>query len=561
MDRTTLLIDDVALFWQELGMETSLAILAALALTAAVVTLLFAKLRRGSFKQQQQKQQKSRSARHQRTQSKAEMQLYPLPSPPRLPIFGHVFSTPFVQPEKRFTEWSRALGPLFALDLGPTCRRPMIIVNSAKVAHDLFETRGARYSSRPYFHLWCDIIMPGSRGFLPTPYGDYLRKHRKLAHAGGLGPSTVSKYADVIERETAFLLRNLFLDVKLNGAAAGINPSNRFRHFSMNVMMSVIFGRRAETMEDPEFKDSLRLTQELTALSGPEVMLIDMVPLLKYIPNPIMSKAKRLVALEKKVFKQLVGRVREDIAAAERGEAEMPNCLAAYVVKNGEREGLDELDVEFLCGALLGGGLETVGSTLCWLFAVLVHYPEVQEMAFKELNEVVGRDRLPSLEDEASLPYIKAIVKEILRYRPPAPLAVPHSCNEDDVYNGYFIPKDSILMLNMDAIHFDGTVYKDPYTFDPSRFLDKKDGAPNASRDHWGFGAGRRICIGMHLAERELFLAIARLLWSFRIDSVIGKEVDIHGGEGGLAFAPNPYRVRFIPRDDRLVSVLGSLQA
>ena len=76
-------------------------------------------------------------------------------------------------------------------------------------------------------------------------------------------------------------------------------------------------------------------------------------------------------------------------------------------------------------------------------------YPEVQKKAQAELDAVVGRNRLPDFDDRDSLPYITAITKECLRWLTVAPFGVPHSSTEDDEYNGYLIPKGSLILPNI----------------------------------------------------------------------------------------------------------------
>ena len=76
-------------------------------------------------------------------------------------------------------------------------------------------------------------------------------------------------------------------------------------------------------------------------------------------------------------------------------------------------------------------------------------YPEVQKAAQAELDTVVGSGRLPEFADRDKLPYINAVVKEIMRWYPVAPLGLARLNTADDVYNGYFIPEGSIVMVNV----------------------------------------------------------------------------------------------------------------
>ena len=76
-------------------------------------------------------------------------------------------------------------------------------------------------------------------------------------------------------------------------------------------------------------------------------------------------------------------------------------------------------------------------------------HPEIQRKAQEEVDRVIGNDRLPTLSDRGSLPYIEAIILEVLRWQPIVPLNIPHTCTVDDEYEGYRIPKGAIIMVNI----------------------------------------------------------------------------------------------------------------
>ncbi|KAG1849808.1 cytochrome P450 [Suillus tomentosus] len=85
----------------------------------------------------------------------------------------------------------------------------------------------------------------------------------------------------------------------------------------------------------------------------------------------------------------------------------------------------------------------------------MVLYPDVQRRAQAEIASVIGRDRLPTFEDRASLPYVEAILRETFRWHPILPLDLPHATSSDDIYDGYFIPK-GLLFLSVDQIIYNG---------------------------------------------------------------------------------------------------------
>ncbi|KAG6898822.1 hypothetical protein C0993_003910 [Termitomyces sp. T159_Od127] len=122
--------------------------------------------------------------------------------------------------------------------------------------------------------------------------------------------------------------------------------------------------------------------------------------------------------------------------------------------------------------------------------------PEVMRKAQAEIDSIVGNDRLPTLKDRQHLPYVDALTKEVFRWNIVAPLGLPHCSIEDDVHNGYFIPKGSIVMVNIKGILHDPEVYADPQKFNPERFIATEGRPAEPDPRHVTFGFGRRICPG-----------------------------------------------------------------
>ena len=177
------------------------------------------------------------------------------------------------------------------------------------------------------------------------------------------------------------------------------------------------------------------------------------------------------------------------------------------------------------------GGADTTSSMMAWWTLAMLAYPETQARAQAEIDAVVGRARLPTFTDYPHLPYVRAMVKEVLRWRPVAPLAAPHKSTEDDWYEGTFIPKGTICIPNLWHMNRDPEVYgQNTEDFDPTRYLDATgEMAPGESHireeGHFSYGFGRRICVGRHMADNSLFINIAVLLWAVKIE----RKVDVLG--------------------------------
>jgi cytochrome P450 len=153
---------------------------------------------------------------------------------------------------------------------------------------------------------------------------------------------------------------------------------------------------------------------------------------------------------------------------------------------------------------MIEAGAESTSSTINSCFKYLAANPRVQACAHSELDRIMGCSRSPTFADRPNLPYINAIIREILRIRPSSDNGVPHYTTTDITYKGVFIPKDTTISINQYALYYDPARFPNPDEFRPERFIEESEmiqkTSPNASQDtlpdRFVFGAGRRICPG-----------------------------------------------------------------
>lgn len=187
------------------------------------------------------------------------------------------------------------------------------------------------------------------------------------------------------------------------------------------------------------------------------------------------------------------------------------------------------------------------------------------------IDEVVGRRRLPMYEDREKLPYIEAVVEEVLRWRPIASAGIPHRNMTEDTYNGYSIPEGSIVIPNHWAIGRDESVFgANPDDFVPERWLTAEDarakdmetrqksevGADIKNIPTVGFGYGRRICPGRHIARNSIWIQVARLLWAFDIEPS-GPAPDPTHAVTAILTMPLPYKAVFKPRGPEVMEIIS----
>ena len=172
---------------------------------------------------------------------------------------------------------------------------------------------------------------------------------------------------------------------------------------------------------------------------------------------------------------------------------------------------------------LLVAGIDTSSTTLEWAMSLLLNHPTAMERVRAEIDANVGQGRLLDEQDLPNLHYLQNVISETLRLYPPVPLLVPREASEDCVVGNYDVPQGAMLLVNAWAIHRDPKVWVNPTKFMPERF------------EGWGgdgyrlipFGAGRRGCPGVALANRVIGLALGTLIQSFEWERIGEEEVDM----------------------------------
>lgn len=249
---------------------------------------------------------------------------------------------------------------------------------------------------------------------------------------------------------------------------------------------------------------------------------VDVFPFLKWVPEKFLGMWRsRAQDVGKEMTALYGGWV--NYVIERRKDSGSRDCFLDRVLDQEEKLDLDRHALYFLMGTVMEGGSDTTSSIVIAFIHAMTKWPEVLKKAQKEMDAVIGEDRTPTWDDYEKLPYAAACVKEAMRWRPVVPLAFPHSVAEDDWVDGFFLPKGSDIFVNAYGMQHDEKRFPKPDEFNPDHYKGVTALASDLAageyqkRDHYGYGAGRRICPGIHLAERNLFLAIAKLIWAFNI--------------------------------------------
>jgi cytochrome P450 len=485
------------------------------------------------------------------------------PGPLPLPFLGNKLDIHRKHPWVQFQAWSKKYGPFYTLWIG---RSPTLIISDPNVAVELMEKRSIKYSSRPRFVTMGEIYWDMA-SILVQPYGKHWSVRRKLLHSA-LTPRALQLYKPVQEAESCRLCYQLL--------KAPQDWERLIDRLTASIVFSVSYGHRIDSLSSPVIRQRMSFMHYAASLNVPGAYLVESIPALKYLPNwiaPWKAEIQRRGRQEAAVNMQLVRDVQQDIMAAKGGavaDSLTKQLLEARAADPGSFSLLSDRDFSFIPASLFGAGSDTTASTLCSAFLALVTNHDILEAAHAELDTVVGVERMPAFDDEQSLPYLRALCKEVLRWRPVAVLGgTPHSNTAPDKYQGYYIPTGTNVLGNSWAINLNEEYYPSPDSFNPLRFLEEDPsslsylsksyvsnnqtvkGKPHPSKlGHSSFGWGRRLCPGADLASNTLFIALARLLWTFDILPIPGKKYDTLDYTGGFNIRPKAFQCRIQVRSE-----------
>ncbi|KAF8992809.1 cytochrome P450 [Hymenopellis radicata] len=416
------------------------------------------------------------------------------PGPRGLPLIGNLFDLATEFEWITFSKWADQWGPLVSAS---TLGTHIIVVSTYKKAVAMLENRdkSIMYSDRPHVTMAVDLMGWGASSHLQQ-YGPSFQTHRKVLHEELATQKGMKQFCVPVGEDRARNFASLVLRTPDKLVEHSI-------HHTASTLLRIIYGYTAKDYDD----DFVRISEE--AMRGFNLgvvpaarFAVNVIPFLRFLPGWLpgagfQGKAKAWkAALMDMVLKPFT--YTKDAVVAGTDE---PSAIS-HRLRNGISPE-DEATMVAVAASWLGAGSQNIAI-----------------IAQEEIEAVVGHDRLPTYEDRHSLPYLGAVIKEILRMHPSVPTGIPHTTSQDDVVDGYLIPKGSIIMFNIWKMGRDPELYKDPETFYPARFL----GATPEQDPVFVWGFGRRVCPGRMLAEATIFTTLATCVATLQIDPIL-----IHG--------------------------------
>ncbi|KAG1781056.1 cytochrome P450 [Suillus placidus] len=478
--------------------------------------------------------------------SKKKPAPYP-PGPLGWPLIGNILDIPHIKAWLTFTKWGKKYGDISHVEV---LGQHIIVLNSVKAAIELFDKKSNMYSDRPVLPMGGELVgWNFSLGLLP--YGDRFRWYRKNIHRVIGNRAAMDVYNHIEEIETHRFLKRVF--------AKPEQLQSHIRHTAGAIILRISHGYEVKENNDPFIDLADRAMDQFSRSTAIGAFMVDIIPSLAKVPEWFPGAGfKRLAREWRQTLEEMVDApyqfVKDQIAAGIAPMSFTSNLLEGRTLSAEE----DQM-VKWSAASLYAGGADTTVSTIYSLFLAMTLFPDVQKKAQAEIDAVVGTARLPSFADRDSLPYTEALVKEVLRWNVVAPTGIIHCASEDDIHDGYYIPKGSLITPNIWFMLNDPRTYANPSQFKPERFLDNGGKDPELEPRTICFGFGRRICPGLHLADASVWISTAMSLAVFDISKVVEKGVEITpevDPTSGTISHPKPFKCSIKPRSAKAVALI-----
>ena len=382
-----------------------------------------------------------------------------------------------------------------------------VFLNSNQVIGDILAKNSKITSERPHMPVASELLSNGNRSVVQRE--QQWNKSRRTMRLF-LAPSSLKSYGDFQTIESIQLLRS-YME----------KPREWHRHHARYTaswmyrsVAGVPFPKSAADLEEYQV-----ITLEFlgSILRSP----VDFFPLLRYIPTSFQFW-RRFWTLKGKIHRGVFERWwNPSKITAHDGPSKAAYINGILHSQKGKDDSTEE-EAMYLANSIMAAGGDNTRIALNAFVMASVLFPEVFHRARAEIDTVCGAPgsgslRLPEISDMQSMPYMEALVKEVLRWRPAVPMPPPHQLTEALSYKGYHFPPGTNFLINNVA---SSKRFEEPERFWPERWLRVDESG--SGNEFYGFGAGRRICVGYKLADQGLFLAFARLIYCYDYSAVSG---------------------------------------
>ncbi|KAG0630577.1 hypothetical protein M758_1G189000 [Ceratodon purpureus] len=445
-------------------------------------------------------------------QSKMKKKVNLPPSPKgRMPIIGHLHLMDDNEAAHRtFARLGDENGPLTMIYMGS---KPTVLVSTAAMAEQVLKHNDQAFASRPFLTAGKTLGFD-FKSIVFAPFGNYYKRLRRIYTVELLSPKRVALSQVLRQIEIKHVMESVLAESQAGGP---VNMTSKLQEMGIDNLVRMIFAKpnmgATECLTREEMVTLKGVVKEAVNLAG-HIYAGDFIPLLDiYDFTGHKAKTQKLAAKMLKIALQLIEKNKSKDSGPNM-DADKLNLVDILLSQQGD----DKLPDHAMAGILFDfiiAGSDTTSVSIEWALAELLHYPHYIKRAQEELDAVVGKDRVVDEADIKNMPFVQAVVKELFRLHPAAPLGIPHYNMEATTLAGYDIPARTTVMLNLWAIGRDPAHWEKPTEFNPDRFLNKDITMFGRDFQLIPFSVGRRQCPGAGLGLAVVQLSVASLLHAF----------------------------------------------
>ncbi|GAB2218327.1 hypothetical protein Droror1_Dr00001547 [Drosera rotundifolia] len=427
------------------------------------------------------------------------------PGPFPLPVLGNIFWV-WYRPQKAMANLAKTYGPIMTLEFGHVTT---VVVSSPTLAREVLQKNDLAFSGRMVMDVG-RALNNHENSMLWLPVSTVWRNLRKICNSYVFSVSKLDGSEYLRQRKVhelvAFVQQSCQKRAPVNIAKAAFVTS-------LNLLSNTFFSVDLAMYDTAcEFEDLVwKITVQYSKKN-----IADLFPILKRFDIDLQGIRHETGIYLGKIISQFNAIIDQRLQDRKLSSHERNDVLDALLdICENKSEELERSKIPSLLVDLFVAGTETTMTMLEWAMAELLHNPEKLKKAKQELMEVIGKGNLVEEAEIAKLPYLQAVMKETFRMHSPIPMLAPRKAANDIEIAGYTILKDTQVLVNVWAIARDPSLWHNPDSFEPERFLGSELDVRGRHFELLPFGAGRRICPGLPLAVRMLQLMLGNLIHSF----------------------------------------------
>lgn len=434
------------------------------------------------------------------------------PGPPGWPVVGNLFQV--ARSGKPFYQYVDDLrpkyGPILTLKMGT---RTLIILSDAKLVHEALIEKGQLFATRPRENPTRNIFSCNKFTVNAALYGPVWRSLRKNMVQNMLSSSRLKEFRNVRNTAMQKFVNRLRAEAEANDGLVWVLKNARFAVFC--ILVAMCFGLEM----DEETIDKIDQVMK-TVLLTLDPRIDDYLPILSLFFSKQRKRALEVRTEQVDFLGTFIEKRRKAIQnpGSDKTATSFSYLDTLFDLKvEGRKSSPTNPELVTLCSEFINGGTDTTATAIEWGIAQLIANPEIQQKLYEEIKLAVG-DRKVDEKDVENMPYLQAVVKELLRKHPPTYFSLTHAAIEQTTLAGYDIPTDANVDIFLPGISDDPKLWSDPEKFDPDRFVSGKEDADITGVTGvkmMPFGVGRRICPGLNMATVHIDLMLARMVQEF----------------------------------------------